>query len=106
MCVCVCADHPYFVGVQYHPEYLTRPLKPSPPYIGLVLAACGKLTSYVAHGCRLSPYSKYDNSNDLSSDEEEDEDSAIADELSSLNLQASSSSEGNLHNVSSTPSFQ
>ncbi|EDV25242.1 uncharacterized protein TRIADDRAFT_50347 [Trichoplax adhaerens] len=34
-------DHPYFVGAQFHPEYLTRPLKPSPPYFGLVLAACG-----------------------------------------------------------------
>ncbi|KAI0225266.1 CTP synthase ura7 [Massospora cicadina] len=28
------ADHPYYVGVQYHPEYLTRPLKPSPPFSG------------------------------------------------------------------------
>lgn len=31
--------HPYFVGVQYHPEYLSRLLKPSPPYKGLVDAA-------------------------------------------------------------------
>lgn len=31
--------HPYFVGVQYHPEYLSRPFKPSPPYKGLVEAA-------------------------------------------------------------------
>ena len=31
--------HGYFVGCQYHPEYLTRPLKPSPPYLGLILAA-------------------------------------------------------------------
>ncbi|RKP39315.1 CTP synthase [Dimargaris cristalligena] len=31
--------HPYFVGVQYHPEYLTRPLYPSPPFIGLIQAA-------------------------------------------------------------------
>ena len=99
----VCADHPYFVGVQYHPEYLTRPLKPSPPYLGLVLAACSKLTSYVAHGCRLSPYSKYENSSDLS---EEEEDAAIAEELVTLNLRANSSSEGNLHNVSSTSSLQ
>jgi len=98
------ADHPYFVGVQYHPEYLTRPLKPSPPYIGLVLAACGKLTSYVAHGCRLSPYSKYDTSEDLSDDEGEEEDSAIADELSSLNLQPSSSSDSYLHNISAASS--
>ena len=28
-------DHPFFVGVQFHPEYLSRVLKPSPPYLGL-----------------------------------------------------------------------
>ncbi|CAM1328552.1 Uncharacterised protein g9789 [Pycnogonum litorale] len=28
--------HPYFVGVQYHPEYISRPMKPSPPYLGLI----------------------------------------------------------------------
>lgn len=33
------SDHPYFVAVQYHPEYLSRPFKPSPPYRGLVQAA-------------------------------------------------------------------
>jgi CTP synthase len=38
------ADHPYFVCTQYHPEYLTRPLRPSPPFYGFVLAAAGKLT--------------------------------------------------------------
>lgn len=41
--IVLCTGHPYYVGVQYHPEYLTRPLKPSPPYLGLILAACGKL---------------------------------------------------------------
>ncbi len=29
-------NHPYFVGVQYHPEYISRPLKPSAPYLGLI----------------------------------------------------------------------
>jgi len=38
--------HPYFVATQYHPEYISRPLKPSPPYLGLVLAAAGKLQTY------------------------------------------------------------
>ena len=47
--------HPYFVGVQYHPEYISRPLNPSRPYLGLILAASGKLTTYVNKGCRLSP---------------------------------------------------
>ncbi|KAG0380628.1 MAG: CTP synthase [Linnemannia gamsii] len=42
------ADHPYFVGVQYHPEYLTRPLKPSAPFMGLILAATGNLESHLA----------------------------------------------------------
>jgi CTP synthase (UTP-ammonia lyase) len=29
-------EHPYFVAVQYHPEYISRPLKPSAPYLGLI----------------------------------------------------------------------
>ncbi|KAJ2361416.1 CTP synthase ura7, partial [Coemansia sp. RSA 2611] len=33
------ANHPYYVAAQYHPEYLTRPLNPSPPFLGLLLAA-------------------------------------------------------------------
>ncbi|KAL8739106.1 MAG: hypothetical protein Q9181_000217 [Wetmoreana brouardii] len=32
-------DHPWFVGVQYHPEYLSRVLRPSMPYLGFVAAA-------------------------------------------------------------------
>mmetsp|Transcript_7705 Transcript_7705/g.13571 ORF Transcript_7705/g.13571 Transcript_7705/m.13571 type:complete len:556 (+) Transcript_7705:89-1756(+) len=39
--------HPYYVGVQYHPEFKSRPLKPSVPFYGLVLAACGKLDAYL-----------------------------------------------------------
>lgn len=39
--------HPYFVGVQFHPEYISRPLKPSPPYLGLILASSNKLQSYL-----------------------------------------------------------
>lgn len=31
--------HPFFVGVQYHPEYLSRPFKPSPPFKALAEAA-------------------------------------------------------------------
>lgn len=53
MYVCV-SDHPYYVGVQYHPEYLSRPLCPSPPYLGLILASCDKLQPYLANGCRFS----------------------------------------------------
>lgn len=36
-------DHPWFVGVQFHPEYLSRVLAPSKPYLGFVAAAAGCL---------------------------------------------------------------
>ncbi|KAG2220839.1 hypothetical protein INT45_010901 [Circinella minor] len=36
-------NHPFFVGCQYHPEYLTRPLKPAPLFNGLILASLGGL---------------------------------------------------------------
>ncbi|KAM1004164.1 hypothetical protein ACFX2C_004389 [Malus domestica] len=32
--------HPYFVGVQFHPEYKSRPGKPSALFLGLIAAAC------------------------------------------------------------------
>lgn len=34
-------DHPFYVGTQYHPEYLTRVLDPARPILGLVSAAGG-----------------------------------------------------------------
>jgi CTP synthase len=40
----------YFVGVQYHPEFKSRPARPSPPFLGLVLAASGQLSSHYAKG--------------------------------------------------------
>jgi len=36
-------DHPFFVGVQFHPEYLSRVLRPSPPYLGFMAASAGML---------------------------------------------------------------
>jgi CTP synthase len=32
-------DHPWSVGVQFHPEYLFRALMPSKPYLSFVAAA-------------------------------------------------------------------
>ena len=34
--------HPYFVGTQYHPEFKSRPYRPSPPFLGLLMAATGR----------------------------------------------------------------
>ncbi|MCH1541303.1 MAG: CTP synthase (glutamine hydrolyzing) [Candidatus Poseidonia sp.] len=35
-------DHPYYVGVQFHPEFKSRPNRPSPPFLGLLQAAAGQ----------------------------------------------------------------
>jgi len=37
------ADHPYFVATQAHPEFKSRPLKPSPLFDGLIKAAKKKM---------------------------------------------------------------
>ncbi|KAF5370385.1 hypothetical protein D9758_006902 [Tetrapyrgos nigripes] len=34
-------NHPFFMGLQAHPEFCTRPLNPSPPFLGFVAAASG-----------------------------------------------------------------
>ncbi|KAA8494099.1 CTP synthase [Porphyridium purpureum] len=35
-------DHPFFYATQYHPEYKTRAGRPSPPFLGFLMA-CAKL---------------------------------------------------------------
>ncbi|KAA3475100.1 CTP synthase [Gossypium australe] len=35
--------HPFYVGVQFHPEFKSRPGKPSAPFLGLILSAKGQL---------------------------------------------------------------
>ena len=33
--------HPFYMGTQYHPEFTSRPLRPSPPFVGLVTSCIG-----------------------------------------------------------------
>jgi CTP synthase len=33
------ADHPFWIGVQYHPEFKSRPGAPHPLYLELIRAA-------------------------------------------------------------------
>jgi len=35
-------DHPYMVGSQFHPEFLSRPMRPHPMFVGLMKAAAEK----------------------------------------------------------------
>jgi len=37
------SDHKFFVGCQFHPEFKSRPSRPSPLFMGLVLASAGLL---------------------------------------------------------------
>jgi CTP synthase len=32
-------DHPYMIGSQFHPEFLSRPNRPHPMFVGLIEAA-------------------------------------------------------------------
>lgn len=41
-------SHPFFVGVQFHPEYLSRVLAPSKSYLGFFAAASGVLDKITA----------------------------------------------------------
>ncbi len=35
-------EHPFFVGLQAHPEFKSRPMRPSPPFAGFIAAALQK----------------------------------------------------------------
>jgi CTP synthase len=35
------AEHPYFIGTQFHPEFRSRPTRASPPFVGLLEAVLG-----------------------------------------------------------------
>eukprot|EP00484_Ammonia_sp_Unknown_P002036 CAMPEP_0197023394 /NCGR_PEP_ID=MMETSP1384-20130603/4088_1 /TAXON_ID=29189 /ORGANISM="Ammonia sp." /LENGTH=727 /DNA_ID=CAMNT_0042451597 /DNA_START=155 /DNA_END=2338 /DNA_ORIENTATION=- len=37
------SEHPFFFGCQFHPEFKSGPLRPSPPFKGLIKAASGLL---------------------------------------------------------------
>eukprot|EP00239_Pterosperma_sp_CCMP1384_P007644 CAMPEP_0197844640 /NCGR_PEP_ID=MMETSP1438-20131217/1639_1 /TAXON_ID=1461541 /ORGANISM="Pterosperma sp., Strain CCMP1384" /LENGTH=585 /DNA_ID=CAMNT_0043455561 /DNA_START=98 /DNA_END=1855 /DNA_ORIENTATION=+ len=39
--------HKYFVATQYHPEFKSRPGKPSPLFLGLILASTGQLDTHM-----------------------------------------------------------
>ncbi|HLA85862.1 MAG TPA: CTP synthase [Thermoguttaceae bacterium] len=43
------ADHPWFVAVQFHPEFKSQPTRPHPLFAGFVGAAVARRE---AHGCR------------------------------------------------------
>ncbi|UZJ53351.1 hypothetical protein CBS101457_002671 [Exobasidium rhododendri] len=47
--------HPYYVGMQAHPEFASRPLNPSPPFLGFVAAAAKVLDEQIAIQAKYKP---------------------------------------------------
>ncbi|XP_055818463.1 uncharacterized protein LOC129887407 isoform X1 [Solanum dulcamara] len=43
-------NHPYFIGVQFHPEFKSRPGTPSALFLGLIAAATGQLETFLKKG--------------------------------------------------------
>ncbi|CAH9132596.1 unnamed protein product [Cuscuta epithymum] len=43
-------SHPFYVGAQFHPEFKSRPGRPSALFFGFILAATGKLSAYLKRG--------------------------------------------------------
>lgn len=41
-------SHPFYVGVQFHPEFKSRPGRPSALFLGFILAAIGQLEAYLS----------------------------------------------------------
>ncbi|KAK7360794.1 hypothetical protein VNO77_02809 [Canavalia gladiata] len=46
-------NHPYFIGVQFHPEFKSRPGRPSPLFLGFIGAACGQLDAILQHSSNV-----------------------------------------------------
>ena len=38
--ICEIADHPYYLGCQFHPEFKSKPLEPHPLFVSFIGAAC------------------------------------------------------------------
>ena len=55
VCRLLRADHPYFAGLQAHPEFCTRPLNPSPAFLGFIAAAAGVLPEQVERQKNYTP---------------------------------------------------
>uniref|UniRef100_A0A1D1XJY7 CTP synthase n=1 Tax=Anthurium amnicola TaxID=1678845 RepID=A0A1D1XJY7_9ARAE len=60
-------SHPYFVGVQFHPEFKSRPGKPSALFSGLIAASSGQLKTLLQNPCHIKKVMpKYPTSNGVS----------------------------------------
>ena len=52
-------EHPFYLATQFHPEFKSRPGHPAPPFLGLLLAATGKLESGLRDCMKRGPVNHY-----------------------------------------------
>ncbi|KAI9007394.1 CTP synthase N-terminus-domain-containing protein [Gaertneriomyces semiglobifer] len=74
-------NHPFYVGTQFHPEYKTRPLKPTPVFLGFVLASAGLLGEYLDQqksGSKETTLGRYPSVSENLSESLEPEEEAVA----------------------------
>ena len=50
--------HPFYMGTQYHPEYISRPERPEPIYVAFVEACLKRSRQAVADAERIRPLSR------------------------------------------------
>ncbi|AMD20431.1 HDL313Cp [Eremothecium sinecaudum] len=53
-------DHPYYVATQYHPEYRSKVLEPSKPFLGFIAAASGVLGDFLTEDATRAVQGKVD----------------------------------------------
>ncbi|KAJ3125001.1 CTP synthase ura7 [Nowakowskiella sp. JEL0407] len=87
-------DHPFFVATQFHPEYKTRPLKPTPVFLGFVLASAGLLDEYLVNLGKKSTLGRYDSTFIETTDE-------LVDPMARLKL-----SKKNIHTTNNYPDIE
>jgi CTP synthase len=46
-------SHRFFIGAQFHPEFTSRPNKPSPLFLGLIAASSGQLDQLLQRPCSI-----------------------------------------------------
>merc|ERR1712105_177314 len=73
------SGHPFYTAVQYHPEYISRPMRPSAPYLGLILASTGRLQTFLSTANQNAAGSSAVSSSSEKHDADDSEDEEIVD---------------------------
>jgi CTP synthase len=54
-------DHPFMIGTQFHPEFLSRPTRPHPLFVGFLQAVCDRVGVEYSISNRKKVYDGHEN---------------------------------------------